>query len=913
MRPLRTVSVLMPTWQGIEFLERVLTALAAQRCPLAWDFLAIDSGSSDGTWELLGRFAERFPVPLRRHRIDKLEFDHGDTRNELAARSSGDLLVFLTQDAIPSSPEWLARLVANFQDERVGAAYCRNVPRPDAQLLTRVFSAQDHGYAPGRREQRIHDRAAYALMSAHEKRLLWNFNDVASAVRRELWELHPFPRTWFGEDVLMARALLEAGHTVVYDDEATVEHSHDYTSEECRARAAIDARFNAEWLDRICVASKADARVLTERQLTLDREALRGAGLSDAEYGRQLELAARQRAATFEGLHEGGTTSVRHAPTRLLPRRELKLVYVVHGFPPENWAGTEVYTLALAGEMQRRGHRVTVLARTDRGEGPDGTLREDSFRGLRVVRMLRREPHRRIADSYRDERIEAAFHSFLLREEPDLVHFQHLIHLSAGLVHVARELDLPTVLTCHDFWSLCARVQMIRPDGVRCEDGMDAGCFLCVKERALRSIPRLKRAGAVGRGAWEALEKGTRHGRILPPRLRGRWEGFGDIVARREYVVGCYAAADLRISPSRFLRAMLVEKGGLDAHRTLYSDNGLIGGHLEALAKRPDPQGRVRFGFVGSLVWYKGGETLVRAMRELDPARTLLRVWGDFKPGEDGHHAELARLAGPNVEFKGRFDNAKLAEVYAEIDVLVVPSLWWENSPITIHEAHLLRTPVVTSGIGGMAEYVRDGVDGLHFAVGDARDLAAKLRRFVDEPGLAAALSRDFPPLKTIEEDAASTEYRYRALCAAKSSLGPQPLRPELVWERSGIQSTRREGAAEQQGADMLLLRPGSAAEFELAGAGGGERTLRIEQFALAAERGLELGLAVSVDGVEMGLVQPLPPGASDAPQRSELALTLPREARVLRLAPLARAGVHARVKRLALYTRPAAARETHA
>ena len=70
MRPIRNLSVLMPTWQGIEFLERVLTALAAQRCALPWDFLAIDSGSSDGTWELLGEFERRFPVPFARARID---------------------------------------------------------------------------------------------------------------------------------------------------------------------------------------------------------------------------------------------------------------------------------------------------------------------------------------------------------------------------------------------------------------------------------------------------------------------------------------------------------------------------------------------------------------------------------------------------------------------------------------------------------------------------------------------------------------------------------------------------------------------------------------------------------------------------------------------------------------------------
>jgi hypothetical protein len=402
---------------------------------------------------------------------------------------------------------------------------------------------------------------------------------------------------------------------------------------------------------------------------------------------------------------------------------------------------------------------------------------------------------------------------------------------------------------------------------------------------------------------WEALEKGTRQGRILPPELRARWEGFGDMVERRPYVVGCYAAADLRVAPSRFLRSMLVEQGGLDAESTIFSDNGLSAGHLVAHRKRPDPQGRVRFGFVGSLVWYKGGETLVRALRELDPARAVLHVWGDFKPAEDAHHAELQRLAGPNVQFRGRFDNERLSEVYAELDVLVVPSLWWENSPITIHEAQLLRTPVVTSGIGGMAEFVRDGVDGLHFRPGDVADLAAKLRRFVEEPGLAGALARDFPELKTLEEDGRTMEYRYRGLCARRASFGPKPLRARTIWERPGIGSTRREGPCEVQGAELLLLRPGSAAEYDLRAAAGGERRLRIEQWALGAERTLPLGLRVLVDGVELGEMPARTPQAGDESFAHELELELAPLARVLRLEPLP--GCHARIARLSLSTRP--------
>ncbi|MCK6446900.1 MAG: glycosyltransferase [Planctomycetes bacterium] len=887
MRPLRSISVLMPTWQGEEFLERVLAALAGQRCKFAWDFLAIDSGSTDRTLAILAAWRERFPVPLRIEAIHKCEFDHGDTRNLLASRCDGDLLVFLTQDAIPSSPEWLETLAANFADEHVGAAYCRNVPRPDAELLTRVFSETDPGYTPGRREVRLPPKDAYARLGPHERRLLYNFNDVASAVRRELWERHPFPRAEFGEDLLMARAVLEAGYTVVYDDRATVEHSHDYTPAQMRARAAIDAKFNVEWLERVCVGSESDARILTERQLVRDREALTATGLSgnalDAELGRAKAL----REAAFFGLHEGGLSKRRHAPTRMLGRTSLHVLFVVHGFPPDTWAGTEVYTLNLARELVKLGHRCTVLTRAPAKQsvadgGPaDFSLEPSEFEGLRVWRMTHRLQHENLRQTYDQPKAVAAFREVLLREKPDVVHFQHLIHLSAGLVKLAREFGLPTVLHCHDYWAICSRVQLIRPDGERCEENQGAGCFACIKDRDLSFIGRMHEWGTRAHGLVDELARLEHRGQPMAEKSRARWEGFGDLMARQEFVLDAYAAADLRISPSRFLRDKLLATGRFEPHTTLYSDNGTRTDLVRALAKRPDPAGRVRFGFVGSLVWYKGGKVLIEALNRLAGRPCVLHVWGDFKPESDPHHAELAALArSRNVEFHGRFDNPRLAEVYADIDVLIVPSLWFENSPITIKEAFLFRTPVVTSDIGGMREFVRDGVDGLHFAVGDAEDLARKLARFLDEPDLAARLSRDFPRVKTIEENAREIEFRYRSLCTRVREA-----KPRLLFERKAIEATARLGPVEQQGADMLLLRPGGAAiEFDASLVGAGRREFEIELLALGQESRVTLGGRVLIDGREIGRIAPFSAEGHDRSVVVRFEHELSAAPRVLRL-----------------------------
>ena len=772
-------------------------------------------------------------------------------------------------------------------------------PRPDADVLTSLFSAGDPGYSAERREVTLPEAREYAEMNPHERRLLFNFNDVASAVRRELWERHPFPRAQFGEDILMARALLEAGHTVIYDADARVEHSHDYDASELRSRTEIDARFNIEWLGRACVATAADAKTLTERVLAEDTQTIAELGLPANEQQALVKRARELRIATFEGLHAGSHSELRHASSELLENTTLSVLYVVHGFPPDTWAGTEIYTLNLALEMQRRGHRCTVVARVPAKDDmtPDFSVEETEFEGLRVLRMTHRLEHPDLRSSYAQPKAERAFRRILREESPDIVHFQHLIHLSAGLVHVAREQGLPTIVHLHDYWALCARVQLIRPNGAICSENQGLGCHLCVKESAPNAIEKVKRltdnCGPVLRQwANDAVDMGS----SLAPRLGG----VRDLLDRQPYVLGAYAAADLRISPSRFLREKLLESGAFNPHTTIFSDNGMRTDHVRSLEKKTDSDGRVRFGFVGSLVWYKGGEVMVRAMRELAGQRAVLNVYGDFKPESDEHHRQLQSLAeGSEVNFLGRFDNARLSEVYAEIDVLIVPSVWYENSPITIHEAYLTRTPVLASDIGGMAEYVRDGVDGLHFKVADAADLARKMQRFVEEPNLIRDLSQDFMEIKTIEENALETEFRYRSLVSRVRSESPGASGDEHEFE--GVEAIEKSGAVMQQGADMLLLGPGIAAvEYGLEGLVGGTYRLCIEVALLGGEASVLMHGRVLINGDECGEVPEWSADSEDENRTLEFAVELEAGASRLRIENMGEAK-YVRIKRVTL------------
>jgi glycosyltransferase involved in cell wall biosynthesis len=182
----------------------------------------------------------------------------------------------------------------------------------------------------------------------------------------------------------------------------------------------------------------------------------------------------------------------------------------------------------------------------------------------------------------------------------------------------------------------------------------------------------------------------------------------------------------------------------------------------------------IRFGYVGTLVPHKGVHVLVEAFRKLrerSGGRPVeLRVHGNPSWYPDYAASLRAAAAGGGVKFLGPFENRDALEIYSNLDVLVVPSVWWENAPITIHEAIVTGTPVIASDFGGMADFVRHRENGLRFRVGDAEDLARQMQWIVEDPGRLDSLRRPVIPIKEIAADAAEMASRYRELVGASAA-----------------------------------------------------------------------------------------------------------------------------------------------
>jgi glycosyltransferase involved in cell wall biosynthesis len=450
----------------------------------------------------------------------------------------------------------------------------------------------------------------------------------------------------------------------------------------------------------------------------------------------------------------------------------MKIVQVLHTFPPYSRAGSENYAEALSNELLRR-HDVTVVHRVAEPDRPEYELSEAQQGSLPVVRINR--TFRDLTDfmgTYRSDEVARQFGAFLDRYEPDVVHFHHLTCLSTTCVSEAKQREIPVVCTLHDFWLLCPRSQLVRRDQSLCETHTDIDCVNCMAGQL-----RVQGGYARVKELWKRSE------RMLNIRLPRSWmrrvanrpfeqeEGaVAEIRERLRHVREIAAEVDLFISPSEFLRREFVEFG-LPAEQVLVSGNGFDLSHWRAAPLRkqePAHSGALRVAYLGTWIPTKGVDILIRAFQEIAPETARLDVHGYAVPyeGTDDYEGTLRELAGSrsNIDLRGAYAPSDIPGLLADADVLVIPSRWYENSPLTIHEAFLAGVPVVAAGHGGMAEFVGHEENGLHFRPGDCDSLRSAIERLATDRNLLERLGSNIPGVKSIEDNALELESIYGGL-----------------------------------------------------------------------------------------------------------------------------------------------------
>lgn len=418
----------------------------------------------------------------------------------------------------------------------------------------------------------------------------------------------------------------------------------------------------------------------------------------------------------------------------------MRILLVSHKYPPHSMGGVEVYTKNLAQALRAR-HQVAVLYRHDDRYGPPFAEIDEEVDGILTRRIsqnptgLRASVPAEFISTFQNQRIEQSFSRFAARFRPDLIHIQHVMALSAGILHSAREFGSPVILTLHDYWFICGNSQLIWPDAQVCLG--KAWGMNCVRCAAAARFPS--------------------------PFVRWMRPPFAPLFQYRDRVVRHAALqAHLYISPSRFLANQYIASG-FPSNRFRHLENGIPVEQIQRFDRQP-PSGTLRVSFLGSLAWQKGVHVLIDAFGRLPEGLAELCIWGDpaVFPGYADRLEQM--LTHPDARLMGSVANERVGEVLANSDVMVVPSLWYENSPVVIQEARAARVPVVASGHGALAEKVRHEVDGLLFPPGSAGELHQTLQRLIDEPDLLTRLRRNILPSTEMGEHVQHLEEIYRSL-----------------------------------------------------------------------------------------------------------------------------------------------------
>jgi glycosyltransferase involved in cell wall biosynthesis len=418
----------------------------------------------------------------------------------------------------------------------------------------------------------------------------------------------------------------------------------------------------------------------------------------------------------------------------------MKVLIAVHHFLPRHHGGAEWRAFRTASELQRRGTQVqllTVESISNEGESELG-FEDTEYEGLPVRRLFydlksSSDPFRW---SYRNPVVERQTQRLLREFQPDVMHLIGGYLLSGTAIEAAHEAGVPVVLTLTDFWFMCLREEQRR-----------------YRWPAMYTL-----------GLWRWGDTMIRRaGRRLQLTESSRMDAL--MKERRRYLRQALGQAAAVISPSRFLKNLMKERGYCP-QPFHYIRQGLETNRWAPAEWRPEA-GRLRIGYIGQLAPHKGVRLLVEAFERLQAGarRPELIIYGDME-----RHPQFVRRLRSETEgraditFAGTFSNQQVRAIHAGLDVLVVPSTWYENSPTVILEAFASRTPAIVSDLGGMAELVRHNVNGLLFEPGDVASLAQRLQRVLDDDALLPRLRQGIGPVKAVEDETDELDAIYRTV-----------------------------------------------------------------------------------------------------------------------------------------------------
>ena len=411
----------------------------------------------------------------------------------------------------------------------------------------------------------------------------------------------------------------------------------------------------------------------------------------------------------------------------------MRILHLLHQYLPEHVGGSELYTKWLTEALSKRGHNISVFHRRSvKGSGLESRTEE----GVQIWAAWNGvfTPTRRFLATFDDSRLEDAFEQVLEQTQAELVHIEHLMGQPAVITKILRKRGIPYVITLWDFWWMCANAQLLTNYSQQICPGPHwyLNCARCALARSDRLY------------LWP----------VLPV--------FAVPLARRNYVLRqVMTGASKLIAPTKFVYNWYAAHNA--PIETLVSLSPGLEKPYHPVSRQIKRSGvPIRFAYLGGISRQKGVHIVIEAFNELEK-KAELWIAGD-ETADPAYASRLRCLASANVRFLGKLTREGVWDTLARVDVLVVPSMWYETFAFVISEAFAAGVPVIASKLGPLADRVQHNVDGLLTPSGDAVAMRQTLQRFLDEPDLLSKLQQGIQPIQSIEDHAVEMETVYKSV-----------------------------------------------------------------------------------------------------------------------------------------------------
>lgn len=391
----------------------------------------------------------------------------------------------------------------------------------------------------------------------------------------------------------------------------------------------------------------------------------------------------------------------------------MKILVIAHAHPDFSLGGGEIAAHTLFREYRNHDDVTDAfyLGRIDKGRGAIGTItkrRENEYLWEQTTSNLME------MSAINHESLINDFSDFITEVSPDVIHLHHYLNLGLEIIPILKSIrpQSKIILTLHEFVAICENNgQMIKTNGKG----------LCYKE------------------SYDDCAK------CFPGRTPT------DFWIRKNNYLNHFKYIDFFISPSIFLLERYIE-WGISRDKIMFIENGHAQ-HKTRIRELENSEQRNRLGFFGQINLYKGLDVVLEALDEADPKpNIILEINGanlETQPEEFQIKVKtlLSRLTEKGlIQINGAYSPEKISERMNSIDWVLVPSIWWENSPMVIQEAFSFGKPVVCSDIGGMKEKVTHGVNGLHVSYGNKKAWISVLKNIASNSTLWNTLHKGISP-----------------------------------------------------------------------------------------------------------------------------------------------------------------------